>query len=69
MIKNKYQDFNEVMDDLGLFINDKTGGFYESNFDGKVVLNDKFVTEKFDMIYSDNLKISFFSGSIFLPFN
>ena len=65
MIKNYFQDFDTVMDDLGLFINDKTGGFYDSSFDGILKKNCDTKSEKYEILYPDKDVVMFFNGAIF----
>lgn len=66
MKSNVYQDLDSVMDELGLFVNDRTGGFFDDSFSGKLNIKKSFNSDKFEIISDDGQCILFFNEVVFL---
>ncbi|RAP31381.1 hypothetical protein DID76_02985 [Candidatus Marinamargulisbacteria bacterium SCGC AG-414-C22] len=65
MITAELDNIYYKMSDLGLFCDDKTGGFYQDNFSGKVVQSSRSSADH-EISHHDGTRISFFDGDIFL---
>ena len=66
MKRNVYQDLDSVMDELGLFVNDRTGGFFDDSINGKLKIKNSFHSDKFEIITEDGQRILFFNEVVFL---